>query len=99
MADEAAEFRVFLERNLARLSDLAAEWTSRLSAHDRDWLTVTALNIAYERRKQFDPRRVSIVRWFEGCMQAAADRRPAWEVITCTGWVVVPAHKLRQRKH
>ena len=98
MADEAAAFRDLLAHNLARLSDLSAEWTSRLSETDRDWLVTTALNIAYRRRREFDPRRLSIVRWFESCMQQAAEERKRWRTITVNGWTWVDSRHLRRRR-
>ena len=98
VVDEAAEFRAMLSKNLARLSDIASEWTSRLSETDRDWLTITALNLAFERRRQFDPRRRSLVLWFEACMQEAAEKRPGWKVWTINGYEWVSPWNLRQRR-
>lgn len=96
--DDVEAFREFMSKHIARFSDLSAEWTSRLCAQDRDWLIGAAFNIAYARRHEVDPRRQSIVRWFESCMQEAASRRPYWSTITLTGWVRVPAHRLRRRR-
>ena len=98
MTDDVEAFREFMSRHLARFSDLSAEWTSRLCASDRDWLIATAFNVAYARRYALDPRRQSPVRWFESCMQEAADKRPHWWTITSTGWVSVPSRELRRRR-
>ena len=94
---EEEQFQQLIAHNLARLSDLAAEWTGRLSSADRDWLTVTALNVAWHRRKTYDPRHGGIVRWFEACIQEAANRRSRWLVHTVNGleWVE-PRHLRRQ---
>jgi hypothetical protein len=94
---EQEQFQQLIAHNLARLSDLAAEWTGRLSAADRDWITVTALNIAWQRRHLYDPRRVSIVRWFEACVQSAVDQRPRWRVHTCNGIEWVESKHLRRQ--
>ncbi len=93
---EEEQFQQLIAHNLARLSNIAAEWTAHLSTADRDWLTVTALNIAWQRRHAYEPRR-GIVLWFEACVQEAANQRPRWRVSTCNGleWVS-PRHLRRQ---
>lgn len=96
MIDEAAQFRDLISRNLARLSDLSVEWTGRLSETDRDWLTVTALNVAWHRRGAYDPRR-GIVLWFEACVQEAANRRARWHIYTSSGSEWVKSEHLRRQ--
>ncbi len=93
---EEEQFQQLIAHNLARLSNIAAEWTAHLSTADRDWLTVTALNVAWHRRHAYEPRR-GIVLWFESCVQEAANQRPRWRVHTVNGleWVS-PRHLRRQ---
>lgn len=93
---EEEQFQQLISHNLARLSDLAAEWTGRLGERDRDWVTVTALNIAWQRRKAYDPRR-GIVRWFEACVQEAVNQRPRWRVLTVNGLEWVESKHLRRQ--
>lgn len=92
---EYAAFTEVLASRFAQLSDLARNYTHRLSAEDRDYLFGMALEIAWQRRAQFKPRRQCLGTWWDGCLQAAANTRKEWKILHLTGWLTVKASRLR----
>jgi hypothetical protein len=91
--DARLMFEATMQRNAARLSDMAARWTRGMGAADKDWFLTTALEIAFHRREQYDPAKGCIGIWFAECLGQAARRRRTWLVFRCGEWVKVqPKH-------
>ena len=94
--DERLMFESTLQHNAARISDVASRWMRGLSAEDKDALLADAVDIAWHRREQLDPRRTSIGEWFAECMGQAARRRKVWRVWRAGEYRWVAAHHLEE---
>lgn len=86
-------FEATMKRNVARLSDMAARWTRGMAPDDKDAFLLSALDIAFRRKDQYDPAKGCIGLWFADCLGQAARRRRTWRVFRCGEWVrVKPQH-------
>lgn len=86
-------FEATMKRNVARLSDMTSRWTRGMSSDDKDAFILSALDIAYRRKDQYDPAKTCIGIWFADCLGQAARRRRTWRVFRCGEWVrVLPQH-------
>jgi hypothetical protein len=91
--DARLMFEATMQRNAARLSDMAARWTRGMGEADKDTFLTTALEIAFHRSSQYDPAKGCIGIWFAECLGQAARRRRTWLVFRCGEWVKVqPKH-------
>lgn len=91
---EMAAFEMQMAKYTARLMDFALPYTRRLSSKDLDFFLTNALSFAWQRRKQFNPERGSLLQWWDGCLKSAALTRKSWRQRHMDYWEVVPGHKL-----
>jgi hypothetical protein len=92
---EFAAFTEMLATKFAAIAEVAAKFTKRLSAEDRDALFDRALDLGFACRGAFDPQHESVAAWFEQRLQEAACERETWSVLHVTGWHQVKGTKLR----
>lgn len=91
---EYAEFRETLVRHLAALTNVAARYTAKLFAVDRDWFFEQALNRAWELRNDFSPCEQGLNIWFDRICKEVALSRTTWTVLTITGEKIVSGKHL-----
>lgn len=78
---ERAAFEEQMARKTAALCDFARAYIGRLVESEREQLLSLALEQAWQRRAQFRPEKASLLTWWDGCLRAAADTKPEWQVI------------------
>ena len=79
--EEQAErdaFEEVMAAHVARLMEFAKPYVSRLNGRDREFFLDKALAKAWERRKEFNPHRASLLSWWDKCLRHAALARPEW---------------------
>ena len=75
---EREQFEDDMAAHIAALMDYAKPYVGRLSNGDRDYFIRTALEFAWDRHKQFNPEKTSLLRWWEECLHSAALTRKTW---------------------
>jgi hypothetical protein len=91
---EYAAFREIVVRHFAHLVDVSSRYTAKLLHDDREWFFEQALNLAWERRKGFNPSRQVLTLWWSDICRDVALSRTTWTVLTITGDKIVKGKHL-----
>lgn len=91
---EEREFHDMMARNVTRLMDFAKPWVGRMTNRGRKYFLAKAIDIAWQRRAEFNPKRQSILLWWRDCLKAAALSRSEWHLLTIDDVEVVSGEKL-----
>ncbi len=70
-----AAFHTMITTNIAKLNDVACRCTDWMPAPRRKAVIEQALYVAWHDRKQFDPEKEHITKWFERAVFAASQMR------------------------
>lgn len=83
--DFAAFKRVFLSQ-FSVLADRAGRYISRLCNRDRAMVLENALTLAWTLREEINPMMISVLRYWDECLQGAIRMQRTWFVRAFDGW-------------
>lgn len=92
------QFQADLAAQAARLRDFALPYTRRLPPAELDIFLSHAFKFAWQRRKEFDPNKASLLQWWGGCLKAAAMARKTWTQRHMDWWETIPANRLGRKE-
>lgn len=97
MSHDPQEYKAFkqgLLNHFAQLTNISAKYTAKLLAPDREWFFEQALNLAWERRNEFNPSKQVLTAWWAQICKDVALSRTTWTVLTITGDKIVKGKHL-----
>lgn len=91
---EWVQFQADLATQAARLREFALPYTRWLPPAELEIFLSHTLKFAWQRRKEFDPGRASLLQWWGGCLKSAAMTRETWTQRHMDWWETISANRL-----
>lgn len=88
-AEDEKEFAIFKALFLAQfaaLAERAGRYVSRMCNRDRGIMLENALTLAWTLREEFNPSTITLMMYWDQCLQGAVRMQKAWFVRDFDGW-------------
>lgn len=83
------EFTELFWPQFARLAQQAGVYIGRMSNKDRELVIVWALELAWNLSEVFDPAKMSLLYFWNQCLQGAVKQQVMWRIRYFDGWAVL----------
>jgi hypothetical protein len=80
------DMRELMLSNFARLAEQAGVYISRMSNRDREIVLETALNLAFTLVDEYNPKKMSVLVYWDECLRGALRGRKTWRLRFFDRW-------------